>query len=133
MDFVLFFLAAGITIFCAAGIYGKSGSSLQFVIQGKSGTWVYPVNQTARVDIPGPLGNTTLVLEGKEARVEASPCANQSCVGSGAIHRKGEWIACLPNAVFVRVEAAGSPASAAPSSFSGGEKTNDAEIDGAVW
>jgi hypothetical protein len=121
------FLAAGITIFCAAGIYGKSGGSLRFVIEGKSGSWVYPINRTEHIDIPGPLGSTTVVLEGGQARVAASPCVNQSCVGGGSIGRKGEWIACLPNAVMVRVEASGGRA------FSGGKETNHAELDGAVW
>jgi len=120
-DFIVLFLAAAITVFCAFKIYGKNESALQFVIQGKEGNWVYPVNQTVQIDIPGPLGNTVVSLKDGKAQVVSSPCTNKTCVSSGSIQRRGQWIACLPNAVFVRVEA------------SGVKKTEYAELDGAAW
>ena len=120
-DFIIIFLTIGITVFCTVTIYGKNDSALFIVIQGKNGSWIYPLDQTIHVDIPGPLGNTTIVLEGGKARVVSSPCANQTCVTSGVVQRKGQWVACLPNAVFVRVEA------------SGEKKPEYAEIDGASW
>ena len=118
-DAVVLLLAAAITIFCAVRIYGNAASTIRFVIQGKGGTWIYPVNQTIRFDAPGPLGNTVVELKDGSARVVSSPCANQTCVTSGAIHRRGQWVACLPNAVFVRAEAQG--------------ETERTELDGAVW
>ena len=117
LDFIIVFLTTAITVFCTAAIYEKNESALQFVIQGKTGSWVYPVNQTVQIDIPGPLGNTIVGLKEGKAKVVSSPCANQSCVSSPLIQCKGQWIACLPNAVFVRVEAANG-------------KTDNAEIDG---
>jgi hypothetical protein len=120
LDVVVFLLAVTITVFCTVSIYGKSGPAVQFIIQGKGENWVYPVDQTAQVVISGPLGQTVVELKDKEARVISSPCANQTCVASGAVHRRGQWIACLPNAVFVRLEAAGG-------------KIEYAEVDAAVW
>ena len=119
-DFVIVFLATAMTVFCVVAIYGKNESALQFVIEGKHGSWVYPVNQTAQIDIPGPLGKTAVVLKDGKAQVVSSPCANQSCVSSPSIQHRGQWIACLPNAVFVRVEAANG-------------KTGHAELDGVSW
>ena len=121
LDFVVLFLTAAITVFCAVKIYGKNESGLQFIIQGRKGNWVYPLNQTAQAEIPGLLGNTTIVLKDGKARVVSSPCASQTCVSSPPIQYRGQWIACLPNAVFIRVEAAG------------GKKSGNAEIDGAAW
>jgi len=124
-DLVVLLLAAIITVLCAAGVYGKSGSALRLIIQGKKESWIYPINQTVRAEIPGLLGNTVVELKDGRACVVSSPCANQICVGSGAIHRRGQWIACLPNGIFVRVEAASVGAAA-------GENQHG-ELDAAVW
>jgi len=120
-DFIVLALAAAVTVFCAVRIYGKSIPSLQFVIQGKEESWVYPASQASSVVVAGPLGNTIIEMNGGQARVVSSPCTNQICVASGAIRRRNQWIACLPNAVFVRMEAFGE------------KQTNRAEPDAAVW
>ena len=121
MDFVVLFLAAAITVFITVKIYGNNASLLQFVIQGKRQQWVYPVNQTAHIEIPGLLGNTAIVIKDGSALIASSPCVNQTCVSSPSIHRRGQWIACLPNAVLVRVESAG------------GRQADHGELDGTVW
>ena len=118
-DFVVLFLTAAITVFCTVRIYGKNESALRFVIQGKNGNWVYPVNQTVQIDIPGPLGNTAVVIKDGKAQVVSSPCANQTCVCSPPVQRIGQWIACLPNAVFIRVDS--------------DRQADHADIDAAVW
>jgi hypothetical protein len=118
VDFVVLFLTMAITVFCAVRIYGKNESALRFVIEGKNGNWIYPLNQTTQIDIPGPLGNTVIELKEGRARVVSSPCANQTCVCSPPIRQRGQWIACLPNAVFIRVDSAGG---------------DHADVDTAVW
>jgi hypothetical protein len=133
-DGIVFFLAVLITVFYAVRIYGNNVSAVQFIVRGEtlhsvSGvgkeTWIYPLDKTVQLDIPGPLGNTVVELKDGQARVISSPCTNQSCVVSGAIHSRGQWIACLPNRVFVSVE----PVNAADQSA---EKA-ETELDGAVW
>ena len=123
-DYLIFAAAVTITIFCAAQIYGKNDSALQVVVQGKNGSWVYPINQNIQVEIPGPLGQTIVELKDGKARVVFSPCTNQTCVTSGHIHKSGQWAACLPNAVFVRVEATGAKQV---------QNGQGAKVDGAVW
>jgi hypothetical protein len=63
------------------------------------------------------------------ARVLASPCTNQTCVASGTIHSRGQWIACLPNGIFVSVESAGS----GPGAQDAAGERGSTELDGAVW
>jgi hypothetical protein len=118
LDLVVFFLTSGITVLCAIGVYGKSTSDIRFIIQSKNENWVYPINQTASNVISGPLGDTIVEIKDGRARVKSSPCVNQSCVNSGAIHRKGQWLACLPNGIFVRVS---------------GTQKGKVKIDSAVW
>ena len=122
-DFIVLFLVVAATVFCAMQVYGNNGSALHVVIQGRNGSWVYPINQTVQIDVPGPLGLTTVALKDGTAQVIASPCANQTCVTSGHVQKGGQWIACLPNAVFVRVESRDSMQ----------PKKQDAKLDGAVW
>ena len=121
LDFVVVSAAVAVTVFCTVQVYGKSESAIHLVIQGKNGNWVYPLSQSVQVDIPGPLGHTTVKLKDGRAEVIASPCANQTCVTSGAVQRRGQWIACLPNAVFVRIEASDS------------KQADNAELDAVTW
>ncbi|GHV84920.1 hypothetical protein AGMMS50230_05280 [Spirochaetia bacterium] len=122
LDLVIFCLTAAVTLFCALLVYGKNTSSLKLVIQGKSGNWVYPMEAAVLVDIAGPLGNTTVELKDRQVRVVASPCTNQTCISSGGIHNRGQWLACLPNGVFVSVEPVNAEAN----------KPGD-NLDAAVW
>ena len=117
-DFIILFLTVGITVFCTVKIYGKNESALYIVIQGKNESWVYPANKTVITDVPGPLGYTTVELKDGIARVISSPCTNQTCVTSGSVWRRGQWVACLPNAVFIRVET---------------RETKHGELDAMVW
>lgn len=121
LDIVVVSLAVAVTVFCTVQIYGKKESTMRLVIQGKKGNWVYPLNQSIEIDIPGPLGHTTVKLEDGKAQVIASPCINQTCVTSGTVQRRGQWIACLPNAVFVRVE------------VNDVKQAARAELDAVVW
>ena len=120
-DFFVFFIAVAITVFCAVSIYARNDSALHVIIQGKNGSWVYPLSQSVQVDIPGPLGHTTVTLKDGQAQVIASPCANQTCVTSGGVQRRGQWIACLPNAVFVRIES------------NDVKQPDNLELDAVVW
>lgn len=119
-DFFVLLITTGITVFFAVGIYGKNGNDLRFIIQGANQRWIYPIEERSVIDIPGFLGNTTIELKDGRARVVSSPCANKTCVSCGAIYSNGQWIACLPNGIFIRVEAAGK------------EGRRDG-LDGSVW
>jgi hypothetical protein len=98
------------TGFSALIIYRNPGGGSRIVLRGPGKSWVYPQNQNTAelVSVAGPLGDTVVELRDGRARILSSPCANQLCAASGAIHARGQWIACLPNQVLVTVEAADS-------------------------
>ncbi len=83
--------------------YGGRASAGDVVIEAAGGQWIYPLDADRREQVPGPLGATTVVIRGGKAWVEDSPCRDKLCVHMPAISRPGQWIACLPNRVFVRV------------------------------
>ncbi|MFP3089531.1 NusG domain II-containing protein [Treponema sp. TIM-1] len=116
-DVLVIVLALAISVFSAVLVYAGPGRQRELVIRGPGGSWVFPLDAEEIVSVAGPLGATTVELRGGRARVLSSPCTNQLCVAAGTIHGHGQWIACLPNKVLIRVEA----------------KDAGEELDGTVW
>jgi hypothetical protein len=109
-------LGMALVLFFSVRVYSPGGSPARLVVEGDGRRWEFPLDAVETLKVAGPLGDTVVELGGRRARVISSPCANQLCTAAGAIRRHGQWIACLPNKVMVRVEA-------------GGEK----ELDAASW
>jgi hypothetical protein len=114
-DIIIILLAAGLTVFSAQSAYLKPQETSYVLIQGENHSWTFPLEADETVIVSGPLGDTVVRINGKNAWVESSPCLNQTCVGTGHIRRQGSWAACLPNNVLLIIE---------------GEKTED---DAIVW
>lgn len=102
-DAAVFAAAVSITVFCAIKVYGGGGRPL-LRVQGASGSWVYPLDKPRRLELPGPLGLTVAEISGGAARITASPCTNKTCLASGAIRARGQWIACLPNGISLNID-----------------------------
>jgi hypothetical protein len=88
--------------FSVAAYAGKD-TARDVVIEASGAQWIYPLNQDRQERVPGPLGDTTVVVKDGRAYVEDSPCPDKLCVHMPSISKPGQWIACLPNRVFVRV------------------------------
>jgi hypothetical protein len=56
-----------------------------------------------QIDVPGPLGITTVVVEKRRARVASDPGLHQYCVRQGWLNRAGEIAICAPNQVSVQI------------------------------
>jgi hypothetical protein len=106
-DYAALILAIAVTVGAALFIYSDQNGTSHIVIHGAEESWVFPENAVETVTVTGPLGDTVVELAGGRARVVSSPCVNQTCVSSGSIHTAGQWVACLPNRVFVSVEGGG--------------------------
>ena len=104
LDIPVIVLATALTVAVAGMVYtGKSASS-RVVIRGQDKTWVYPLDAEVEVKVAGPIGETIVQIHQGRAAIVSSPCANQTCVAAGALHKNGQWAACLPNKVFILVE-----------------------------
>jgi len=115
-DIPLVLVAAAITVASTLLAYGTSAGTARVVVEAGDQQWVYTLENAVTVPVTGSLGISTIVIHNGEVHFEKSPCVNQVCVASGTIKRPGQWIACLPNAVFVRIE--GSPAEDEPDATS---------------
>lgn len=104
LDWVILAASAALVTGISAVAYGGTSTESSVFISGPHGEWIYPLDKELRFEVEGPLGATVVEISGGKTHIEASPCPNQTCVASGSISLPGQWIACLPNKVFVRVE-----------------------------
>ena len=62
------------------------------------------LSRNRRIEVPGPLGITTVVVDKRRVRVAADPGIHQYCVRQGWLERAGEIAICAPNEVSVQVQ-----------------------------
>jgi hypothetical protein len=83
--------------------YAGKGRTGDVVIEAAGERWIYSLASNRREEVRGPLGTTTVVIRDGKAAVVDSPCPDKLCIHMPPVSRPGQWIACLPNRVFVRV------------------------------
>ncbi len=103
------------------GVFAWRGSSSArkkpyVEITTSKGTFLYQLEQQRSISIDGPLGKTVVVID-KKVDVIQSPGRRQICVNAKPIFQHGQWLACLPNRVFLRIY--GNPS-----------KTQESAVDG---
>ena len=106
LDIVAIILA--LLVIGGFSVYAYAGSNKagEVAVEASGVQWIYPLNVDRTEKVPGPLGDTILVIKAGKAFVTDSPCPDKLCVHMPAISRPGQWIACLPNRVFIRVRGA---------------------------
>lgn len=102
-DLVILAISVLITFSSFILVYATNTSNLQVVIEGVGQSYIYPLSANETISVQGPLGNTIVVIHQGAVHVEDSPCKNKLCIAMGEISRPGQWVACLPNQVFVRI------------------------------
>jgi hypothetical protein len=105
LDFAAFGLALAVVALVAVRVYAGPSGAPAVHLRGPRQEWIFPLDSDRTVAVPGPLGDTVVQIRRGQARVLSSPCPEKICVRSGAIARPGQWIACLPNRVFIDIQA----------------------------
>ncbi len=103
LDLAAAALALAVIALLSVRAYGGRAGAEAVHLRGPGGDWLYPLGVDRTVSVKGPLGDTVVEIRGGQARVLSSPCAEKICVRSGAVARQGQWIACLPNRVFLDI------------------------------
>jgi hypothetical protein len=62
------------------------------------------LSRNRQLEVPGPLGVTTIVVDKRRVRVVSDPGPRQYCVRQGWLARPGEIAICAPNQVSVQVQ-----------------------------
>ena len=63
-----------------------------------------PLDRPGTFPVPARAGTVVLVVEDGAVRVSESSCSGKVCIAMGAKDRPGDLIACVPNALAVRLE-----------------------------
>jgi hypothetical protein len=84
-------------------ISGAGQGAAQGAVQGAEQQWIYPLDVETTLRVPGPLGETVVEIKDGAVQVISSPCPEKICIKTGRISKPGQWIACLPNRVFISI------------------------------
>ena len=105
LDFLIIFLAIGICAFSVIYASSKKSGSSNLVISTPEGEFIYQLSKDELLQFSGKEGKSVIQISDKSACFLESPCKNQTCIASGSIKENGQWAACLPNGIFIRIEA----------------------------
>lgn len=93
--------------FCAVSfpLAWQAGVAEKAVIrQGGSVFAELDLSRNRSIEVPGPLGITTVAVDKRRVRVVSDPGPRQYCVRQGWLARPGEIAICAPNQVSVQVQ-----------------------------
>ncbi len=104
LDLVALLFSVGVAGAITRWVLGAQRGRPIIRVTSADAAWLLRPDTDQVLEVAGPLGNNRIVVRDGSVFVESAPCANQICVKSGRVSRPGQWIACLPNRVFVAVE-----------------------------
>lgn len=113
LDWFFLLASVALTVGTAWVVLAPTSEPLRVEVQDPSGTSLYPLDEDRVIQAHGPLGITTIHVAQEKVWVHDSPCTNKVCIAMGVIHETGQFVACLPNQVFVRITG-GEPSPEAP-------------------
>ncbi|MGI5055826.1 NusG domain II-containing protein [Treponema socranskii] len=104
IDIAVFAVFAAVTVYAFSFAYSGGVERRELVVHTPRGIFAYDMSKDRIIDIEGAIGISRIEISGGTARFLDSPCPNKTCVQSMPIRETGEWSACLPNQVFLRIE-----------------------------
>lgn len=105
LDIFIISISAAVTVAAFISAYKNSRGRAQLLVQTPYGIYAYDMAQDRTIEAKGELGISRIQIREGRARFLESPCPNKTCIQCAPISRAGEWIACLPNRVFIRIDA----------------------------
>lgn len=88
----------------------QGGVADQVVI--RSGGKLYrsvALSRNQEISVPGPLGNSLVVIRDRQVRIAVDPSPRQYCVRQGWLRHAGESAICLPNQVSIELVSGSKP------------------------
>ena len=102
-DYLAIVFTLAIILLLAINVYGNSGEARFVTIEASGTSYVYMLDKDQTIQVPGPLGKTTVRIADSEVFVTDSPCRDKLCIKAPPLKKAGEWNACMPNKVFIRI------------------------------
>jgi len=102
-DIIIFLIFLAVCSFTLIANTHTQNTENYLVITAEETEWIYPLNKDQVLEFSGPVGKTLIVIENESARIIESECPDHLCVAMGAASKPGQWAACLPNRIFLRI------------------------------
>lgn len=98
------FLVLLALIFAVPGVIrGENVDGTTLEVRTQAGVARYSLLEDGVYTLTGPLGEAKLIVRGRKARLENSPCPLKIGEAMGPVEKPGDVILCLPNRISVRV------------------------------
>jgi hypothetical protein len=104
-DLILFavLLALSLTGWLTIHLLRSRNAPTSLQIDASEQAFALPLNDTVLV-IPGPLGDTKVIIEDGKVWVEEATCPQKICKRQGKIALPGQSIICLPNRIVITIK-----------------------------
>ncbi len=103
LDYAAVVLALALIFYVTLTVYSDSSGASHVQVRADGGEWLYPLEGSRTLEFEGPLGITVVEISDGSARIIDSPCSEKICINAGALDSSGDWTACLPNRIFIRI------------------------------
>ncbi len=64
---------------------------------------IFPLKQDKVITVKGAIGKLTFIIKNGRVKVLHSSCSNKICIKTGWISSSGEYIACVPNRILIKL------------------------------
>ena len=102
-DYAILLIITGLIAFLFSRFISGNSSDSRVEVTGRAFQKYYDIHEDRVINVEGPLGSTTVIIEDDGVRVEDSPCREKICIKMGKKKRVGEQIVCVPNRVIVEI------------------------------
>ncbi len=102
-DYFFIILTLAVIVVVSVSAYSGGGTAESVIIEASGETYVYMLDTDQTIEVQGPLGSTIVRIVDSEVFVEDSPCRDKLCILAAPLYKAGEWNACMPNKVFIRI------------------------------
>lgn len=107
LDYVSILFTIAVIAVISVSVYGGNSKAEYVSVKASEKEYLYPLDTDRTVKVDGPIGTTTIEIENGMVQVVDSPCRDKLCMKAAPLKKGGDWNACMPNKVFIRITGGG--------------------------
>lgn len=103
--FDFLFIILSLSVLVTSIFYARNTGYEQprLIVETQEGQWIYSLEIDSVYEFSGPMGITQVEVKDGKVKIVSSPCKNKTCEIATPISEFGQWIACMPNRVSLRI------------------------------
>jgi len=105
LDYLIFLISVTVVVISVFWSAAGRDGELRAEIEASGILYIMPLSRDGSLEIEGPVGQTRVEVVDGEVFISDSDCRDKICIAMGHVSSASGWVACLPNRVFVIVNA----------------------------